>query len=857
MIHRRAVHTWSLAALLAALAAPGGARAEEAEPDHEEHYAHRIPLKAADGTVLGPQSTVPYSPRQTCSGAECHSYEAITQGMHFDMGKSRLADDWGAERQEPWALSPGMVGGFLPTFLRQYAKKENESAAEIDMTAYEFVQACGACHPGGGAMEYDRDGQRFDRRQKAHPEVAQSLDGDYHGAKWDRSGVVEVDCLMCHAQWPYDNAERTAQLRAQNYQYAATAAAGFGGVEGRVADTEEPGGVAVRYHPRWFDSEGRVAMDIDRPQDHSCLFCHHFPALEGGSGWEHRQWRDIHTAQGLACVDCHAGEEDHNFNLGRKLHWSVRDTDAQPMTCERCHGEGHLGSPPARHPGFPRFHFQKIACVTCHSGPALPVAGRGIEHVFTDTSSSTPEAAGFQPEAGAAGGRWTPVPRPDPQAPWQIVYEPRGGQLRVHNSQLPVWWGNFLDDDTLWPLFPSEVGAVFKRERGEEGTERLVLVADGQVVGEITDHMGDGVAEVNRHEEAVAAMTALGKSLEGGRFEHVKPGFVRGRHVHWVETGDDKSGEEFDQTQSLNIAIAHVVRPPQEALGAGGCGDCHSLESYIFWGRRVVEPYNNQDEVNDKSMRRWLGFETARMRLGFFREKVLRPYGLWLVPLAVVLCLAHYVVFGPKRVRGDDADDEVRRFSLFERATHLVQMLAFLVLAVTGAGFILSALWRDGLSHLWRSPTTESVHEVAGYAFLAASLVLVVRWAPNCIFRAYDFRWFDVMGGYLWRKGEAPAGKFNAGQKLLFWLTAAAVAAMGVSGVLMALRPASLNHWMPYAYTLHILTAVLLLPLIVGHVYLATICNPGTLRSIFEGRVTRRWAATHHPNWLEETGEGR
>lgn len=66
---------------------------------------------------------------------------------------------------------------------------------------------CGGCHPGGGGLEFDRDGQRYDQRLKADPSLAQSLDGDYHKSKWDKSGVVEADCFLCHVQG-YDFGER-------------------------------------------------------------------------------------------------------------------------------------------------------------------------------------------------------------------------------------------------------------------------------------------------------------------------------------------------------------------------------------------------------------------------------------------------------------------------------------------------------------------------------------------------------------------------------------------------------------------------------------------------------------------------
>ena len=208
------------------------------------------------------------------------------------------------------------------------------------MTAYDFVKSCGACHPGGGAMEADRDGKRYDERMAAEKGLADSLDGDYHKARWDKSGVVEIDCLLCHANFPYNNNERRAQLSGENYAFAATAAAGFAIVKGKVSEATA---VTVAYSPRLFDSQGYVTLDIGMPTDASCLQCHHQPKLKDGEGWQHDHWRDVHAAQGMACIDCHASEGDHNFELGRALHYSAAASEREPMGCRRCHDRNVKG----------------------------------------------------------------------------------------------------------------------------------------------------------------------------------------------------------------------------------------------------------------------------------------------------------------------------------------------------------------------------------------------------------------------------------------------------------------------------------------------------------------------------------
>ena len=75
--------------------------------------------------------------------------------------------------------------------------------SDIDKSSFHFVKACGVCHPGGGPAEYDRKGNRYDEFA-SDPEngiirnADNFLDGDYYQSDWEKSGVLEADCLICH-----------------------------------------------------------------------------------------------------------------------------------------------------------------------------------------------------------------------------------------------------------------------------------------------------------------------------------------------------------------------------------------------------------------------------------------------------------------------------------------------------------------------------------------------------------------------------------------------------------------------------------------------------------------------------------
>jgi len=177
-----------------------------------------IPLLDENGGhVL--DSGKPYSPRTSCGTGGCHDYESITHAYHFETGRDEASDDFGARRGLPQLVSPGYFGGYAcmggsnPDVL---AKKVNASAdAFADKGSAGLVARCISCHTGGGWMEKDRNGHRYDETDVSR--IAE-FDGDYWNrgtdsdnrpadsdtvAPWDwrKSGVVEADCFICHADF--------------------------------------------------------------------------------------------------------------------------------------------------------------------------------------------------------------------------------------------------------------------------------------------------------------------------------------------------------------------------------------------------------------------------------------------------------------------------------------------------------------------------------------------------------------------------------------------------------------------------------------------------------------------------------
>ena len=194
----------------------------------------------------------------------------------------------------------------------------------------------------------------------------------------------------------------------------------------------------------------------------------------------------------------------------------------------------------------------------------------------------------------------------------------------------------------------------------------------------------------------------------------------------------------------------------------------------------------------------------------------------------------------------------VRRFSRTERALHWANALGFFVLLGSGL-----ALYLPSLAILvGRRPLVKDVHFWSGIGWVTVLALVVLlgdrrglrRTAEDLdLFDADDVRWLK-------RRGHAPQGRFNAGQKINAALTAALTLLFLVSGLLLWLGERDTRFRFASTVVLHDGLMYASVILLTGHLYLALI-HPATrhaLRGMTLGTVDEEWAARHHPKWKPE-----
>jgi formate dehydrogenase subunit gamma len=128
-------------------------------------------------------------------------------------------------------------------------------------------------------------------------------------------------------------------------------------------------------------------------------------------------------------------------------------------------------------------------------------------------------------------------------------------------------------------------------------------------------------------------------------------------------------------------------------------------------------------------------------------------------------------------------------------------------------------------------------------------LITVIFFKDNFLERV-DIDWLRQGGGFVKSK-HASAGRFNLGEKVVYWLSVAAGFAVSASGFLLLFPFYGTNIAdMQLAQVVHAVVAILFIVLILGHIYIGTLGMEGAFEAMTTGEVDLNWAKEHHDLWL-------
>ena len=238
------------------------------------------------------------------------------------------------------------------------------------------------------------------------------------------------------------------------------------------------------------------------------------------------------------------------------------------------------------------------------------------------------------------------------------------------------------------------------------------------------------------------------------------------------------------------------------------------------------------------------------------RTRVQPWFDAALIVVALGAMAAMYVFAGPMGYKPDPAGRKIKRFTWFERFIHWSTAVSFIWLAVTGLNLVfgrallLPLVGEGAFSDL--SALAKLSHNSVGFAFMAGLAVMTVQWLWNNLPSRLDIVWIKAGGG-MFGGPHPPARKFNAGQKMIYWIAVLGGGAISLTGVAL-LTPFYVFDvtGMQAMQILHSVIAALMVAVIIGHVYLGTIGVPGSFEAMSTGHVDLGWARDHHSLWVQE-----
>ncbi len=394
------------------LAEPAPGPSAQASPIHPAFAL----LDANGENVLA--SAAPLSTMQTCG--QCHDADFIvSHSYHADVGLSDYSPS-----PESWNASPGMFGQWNPLTYRYLSQESDE---RLDLSTAEWIMLYGERFASGGPAESSRSGEPLSSLipSASNPESSY-LDPDTGNAQawnWASSGTIEMNCFLCHAAKPNNDA-RLKAIRAGDFDLANTATLFGSGIVSQLNSS-------LVWNENAFDANGELKAEylaVQDPTDQNCSFCHgvvhtevDVPLVLAGCTWETgttgqiitaqrvsdsgmnisakedqtRSW-DVHAEKGLMCTDCHyalnnpahaatttadgpqhllydprtleIGEylekPDHNIARGQSAQYnSSPELKGSMRRCDACHDarQSHAGWLP-----YIDTHMNAVACETCH-----------------------------------------------------------------------------------------------------------------------------------------------------------------------------------------------------------------------------------------------------------------------------------------------------------------------------------------------------------------------------------------------------------------------------------------------------------------------------------------------------------
>lgn len=350
-----------------------------------------------------------------------------------------------------------------------------------------------------------------------------------------------------------------------------------------------------------------------------------------------------------------------------------------------------------------------------------------------------------------------------------------------------------------------------------------------------------------------------------------------------AQTLEDILARQRGETVDDQFRRDAIGNPEQAAPNAGQLGTLGATSDPEIW--RALR-YGSADIVStDPSPAGNIVMQDGGMRWLEFRAGPLRTYGGYLLVGMLVLLALFYLIRGQIRIEGEKTGEKILRFRLIERIAHWTMAIPFVLLAITGLTLLFG---RVALIPLFGQEVFtpiaiggKFIHNYVAWPFMLGVILSFFLWVAKNLPERTDIAWLLSAGG-LFKKGVHPSsGKFNAGEKIVFWAVIIFGVLISLTG-LSLLFPFQMQYFSPifgfmndlglpqlfgigtldtalapqeemqFAQLVHATIAFVYMAIVVAHIYLGSIGMEGALDSMTKGLVETQWAKEHHDLWYED-----
>ncbi|HET9401104.1 MAG TPA: formate dehydrogenase subunit gamma, partial [Candidatus Acidoferrales bacterium] len=149
------------------------------------------------------------------------------------------------------------------------------------------------------------------------------------------------------------------------------------------------------------------------------------------------------------------------------------------------------------------------------------------------------------------------------------------------------------------------------------------------------------------------------------------------------------------------------------------------------------------------------------------------------------------------------------------------------------------------------------LHPWFGLVWVCAVLYMYALWASQMRTTEVDKAWWRSLRHYVRNEDEMmpPAGRYNAGQKMLFWGFFYCGLLLLLTGLVLWFPesiPWSWRYLRYFAVIIHASTALITIGLFMIHIYMSVFAERGAFGSVIRGDVSQEFAERYHPGWYKE-----